>query len=191
VAGSASFDASRIDPSTVLLRAIEPANPHGALAPAAWHLQDVTGAVDTPCDCPHGGPDGIDDLVLDFQSADLVELVGGTSRNFARVGLEAALVDGTYLSGEDCVRIVGPPNVHLTPGPRAADEIHTFKLDTPTRVLFVVYDVAGRVVYREESLQPAGEHALAWAGTEQPNGIYLYKIEAGSIRKQGKILRLR
>ena len=72
-----------------------------------------------------------------------------------------------------------------------------FTLPEAMNVTLAVYDVAGREVARlANGPWPAGEHSLAWSGTDAagralPAGAYIYRLEAGGVRLVRKLAIVR
>ena len=88
VLGAADFDASMIDPATVILHGSGDASPAGGDRPLC-HLEDVNG-------------DGEVDLLCQFRILDLALRPGE-----ATLVLEAKTYDGQRIRGEDRVRVIG------------------------------------------------------------------------------------
>jgi hypothetical protein len=72
-----------------------------------------------------------------------------------------------------------------------------FSVPSTTWVRLSVYTVSGRLVREvEDRLYGAGRHVVTWDGTGaggdvMPEGVYLYRLEAGSEDLTGKMLLLR
>jgi hypothetical protein len=88
------------------------------------------------------------------------------------------------------LRLYSFPN----PAPRATTM--TFTLEVGARVLLRVHDVGGRLVRTLLDRElPAGEHQIAWDGTDQsgapaPAGAYVLDLRAGDLQIAGKVLVL-
>ena len=96
ILGSADFDVSDIDPTTLSLDGLTPkVKPNGKLQCA---IEDVTG----PCGCCE--PDGYLDLVCHFADD---EIVWDTSDTEAT--LTGELFDGTTFEGSDSIKVVPNP----------------------------------------------------------------------------------
>ena len=70
----------------------------------------------------------------------------------------------------------------------------TFKYQLPQRseVSLTVYNVMGQAVKRFDlGAQPAGYHQISWNGSALPNGIYFYRLTAGSFTATRKLLLVR
>ena len=72
-----------------------------------------------------------------------------------------------------------------------------FRLPVPSRVDLAVVDIQGRVVRNLlQARMPAGGHMIRWdgrdaAGREAPNGIYLFRLQAGgrTLTQRGVLIR--
>jgi hypothetical protein len=121
ILGTATFDVTAIDPSSVLLEGVAPVN---------WDLEDVATSFEPfigktrKHDCTIAGPDGYFDLALKFDLQSIVAAIGPAEDGDVRVlSLTAELADGTELFGEDVVVIVAPgPPMPLTAETGTQDE---------------------------------------------------------------------
>lgn len=96
ILGNAGFDVSQIDPSSLLL---------GCVAPIGTQLEDVgTPFFDNSCGCTTDGPDGVMDLTMKFETADIAAILSGLA--VEELTLTGRLVDGTPIEGSDCIRLV-------------------------------------------------------------------------------------
>jgi hypothetical protein len=121
VLGTPELDVTQIDETTLFLAGVAPVR-------VGW--EDVAGPAGeiheaSSCDdCETGGPDGLLDLVLKWDTPELVEGVeavfGGTpnDRECLILSLEGATLDGTPLYGEDTVLFLNkkPPKGGATQG---------------------------------------------------------------------------
>lgn len=83
------------------------------VSPIRVATEDVTAPVTGElCDCAETEPDGIADLVLRFDTQDIVSklLQDGSFNEFVVLTLNGNLLDGDAFSVSDCVRIVPPSN---------------------------------------------------------------------------------
>jgi len=108
ILGTATFDASTVDPSSVRLEGVEPLR---------WSLEDVAaphedGFSDPPAamDCTTDGPDGIADLTLKFDSKELAAALDAghgplTDGQVVLVTLTGEYDSGLLLVGQDVIRI--------------------------------------------------------------------------------------
>jgi hypothetical protein len=71
-----------------------------------------------PCDCPTGGADGIDDLMLTFSAAEIIAAMGTVRKGESRtILIHGYMNDGPDFYVRDCVTIVGnPPREEEEPG---------------------------------------------------------------------------
>jgi len=82
------------------------------------------------------------------------------------------------------------------PNPARGAATLRLRLPAPARVRLVIYDVTGRRVRAlVDADLPAGERALTWDGADAsghatPAGIYLARLEAGTVRTTRRIVRL-
>lgn len=104
ILGTATFDATQVDPETILL---------GGVSPLRWSLADVAtpyepylGKTDA-FDCTTLGPDGFMDITFKFDSQEFAEALGPVSSgDVIVVPLTGYLMDGTYILGEDVIVII-------------------------------------------------------------------------------------
>jgi hypothetical protein len=115
ILGTEDFDVNDVDPATVLLEGI---------APAGWHLEDVSTPVEAggdPCECRTGSADGFLDLHPRFPVEELVETLeaGGpledgevivltlTGMTYDGTSVGSAMTyDGTSAEGSDCIFVI-------------------------------------------------------------------------------------
>lgn len=190
IMGSADFDVSMIDVSTVQLA--------GVPAGKGW-VDDVGApAMGGDCACTTDGPDGYPDLSLKFVAQDVVEALQFSSfKEEFVLTLTGYLVDGTPIVGADCVVLVGAPKVPVGGelGAGSGSAIAPLSLDVrkdgnshriqyrlaePGEVTLSVFDVGGRLVERlVQAYEADGEHTLFWNGSSHPRGVYFYQLRQG------------
>ncbi len=101
ILGTADFDVSEIDVSSILLEGVPP-------------IHDRVRDLNTPvtdgldeCDCTTEGPDGFDDLTLKFRTQEIIAALGPVNDGDEVVlTLTGSLLDGTLIEGQDCVLIL-------------------------------------------------------------------------------------
>ena len=114
--GTADFDATTIDVSSVLLARAdgvgESVAPHEGPPGPHSIFEDVASPFEgQPCECDDLGGDGIIDLAMKFKTPDVVaalllnELPAGATVELVVTGM---LLDGTSFEARDCVTIVPP-----------------------------------------------------------------------------------
>lgn len=100
ILGSAEYDVTQVDTTTILLEGV---------APLRWSLEDVAGPVGPDaeeCECTTAGPDGYLDLTLKFKKQDVVAAIGSVDDGLVLpLFLTWDLLDGTPQQGSDCVWI--------------------------------------------------------------------------------------
>jgi hypothetical protein len=111
ILGTEDFDVNDVDPATVLLEGI---------APAGWHLEDVSTPVEAggdPCECRTGSADGFLDLHLRFPVEELVETLeaGGPLEDGEVIvlTLTGMTYDGASVEGSDCIFVVDKGRLKL------------------------------------------------------------------------------
>jgi len=100
ILGTADFDVTTVDPTTVLLEGV---------APVDDSLEDVSTpvVVGYPCECDTLGPDGYMDLTLKFKTQDIVGALGAMNDGDVIVlTLTGTTYAGTLIQGQDCVVII-------------------------------------------------------------------------------------
>jgi hypothetical protein len=115
--GTADFDVSQIDPSTLLLEGV---------APKRWSIDDMATPYDGDlCGCTTDGPDGYADLTLKFYAPDVLAAISPVAPgDVVTLTLTGMLTDGTPFIAQDCMKIVGNfagPDESLLPVPAAPD----------------------------------------------------------------------
>lgn len=111
---SDTFDATAVDPATVLLEGV---------APIRWSVEDVaTPFAGEECECTEDGPDGWDDLALKFDRQEIAAALGIPS-HVVTLTITGMLWDGTPFAATDCIWIK-PDN---TPEIRDWDDSGTIK----------------------------------------------------------------
>ncbi|CAK8721575.1 VWFA domain-containing protein [Candidatus Electronema halotolerans] len=104
ILGTADFDVADIDPATVSISGVKPIR---------WSIKDVatpyspfTGKSDR-MDCTTDGPDGYNDLTLDFSTKDLIPVFGNVAdRDVVTLKVDGKLYDATAIAGEDVVIVL-------------------------------------------------------------------------------------
>ena len=99
--GTADFDVTEVDPSTLRLAGV---------ASTRWNMEDVaTPLVDgMRCECTTAGPDGYTDLTLKFSTQALVAAIGPVNEGDVVVlTITGEFWDGTPFEAPDCVVIHG------------------------------------------------------------------------------------
>ena len=101
ILGSEDFDVFSIDPVSIRLEGV---------APVRSSYEDVATPVSNKtddCECTTEGPDGYLDLVLKFDTQEIVDALGGVyDGDVYLLTLTGKAVDGTPIEGTDCVIII-------------------------------------------------------------------------------------
>jgi hypothetical protein len=105
VLGREDFEVSEIDP--VSIRLVGVAAIRSSIEDVAQPVSDAN-----ECACSTEGPDGYEDLVLKFEAQEIAAELMRTSGELVKGGvyilpLSGTLFDGTAITGEDCVKLVG------------------------------------------------------------------------------------
>lgn len=104
ILGTATFDVTQVDVSTVKLEGVSPLR--NALEDVATPFVPFTGKTH-PLDCTDAGPDGFLDLTLKFGTQAVIAALGSVTDGEVRVlKLTGNLTDGTPIRGEDVVVII-------------------------------------------------------------------------------------
>lgn len=104
ILGTAGFDVTQIDPSSIMLEGV---------APLRWDWEDVatpfepfTGKVDC-MDCNEEGPDGFMDLTLKFDAQEIIATLGDVEDGECLVlHLEVKLYGGCEIFCEDVIKVI-------------------------------------------------------------------------------------
>ncbi|MHC4458380.1 MAG: hypothetical protein ACYS0I_15090 [Planctomycetota bacterium] len=99
VLGSDVLDVTDIDVASIRLAGV---------APIRSNLEDVATPIDREeCECTTEGPDGFLDLILKFDTQEIVAALGPVNDgDEVQLTLTGMLFDGTPIGGEDCVVII-------------------------------------------------------------------------------------
>jgi carboxypeptidase T len=105
-----------------------------------------------------------------------------------RVTAGGASVAETLPSG---LRLIGP-----VPNPAPGATALRFELSRAARVSGGIYDAQGRLVRSLAGRFTQGAQSLVWDGRDAggrlvPGGVYLYRLEAGDARREGRVLIVR
>jgi PKD repeat protein len=200
--GSASLPVSQIDLKSLRLQQ--------SIAPVKSSLEDVAAPVSSngPCECVSSAPDGIPDLLLQFDSQAIVAALdpavplGRGAR--ITLTLSGALLDGSAFVAEDCVVLVqafeppptgGRPSgrksalAKAEPNPTNGSSQIYYSLAAPAHVRITIYDASGRVAERlVDTSVNAGDYAAPWDASTLPSGIYFYRLEVDGEAQNGKII---
>jgi hypothetical protein len=121
------------------------------------------------------------------------------AESLCEAAIDDFLVGGIFLAGNGPAAGV-PPATSLRgnlPNPFAGRTDLRFALSRSGPVRLNIYDAGGRCVRRlTAGPLPAGEHKLTWdgrgdAGEPLGSGVYFYELQAGGIRDQRKMLRIK
>lgn len=187
VVGSKTFDVSRIDPATIDILGV---------SPVSSRIADVSRPVEvreSECECTTAGPDGLDDLVLNFDQAELLAALGPVGDGEVRtLSLSGKTKTRVPLSGSDCVTIKdGPTRLSpiasvdqeshagfvAYPNPFNAATVVSFSLSNGSDVRLEVFDILGRrVTTLADGFFPAGDHHLTWDGSGAASGVYFARL---------------
>jgi hypothetical protein len=194
VCGTAGFDATAIDPTTVRLHR---AGSAGEAAPVGHTIDDVaTPFPGTLCDCHNLDGDGFDDFVCRFRADHLgteleLDQVGGET---VELTLTANLFGGEPVSGADCIlvldglwwRIESGEGLAFAPGnlitAQASDVTIEFYVATDSHVALEIFDVQGRnLATLVDGVMEAGTHSVTWnvrtaSGVKAPAGVYFARV---------------
>jgi hypothetical protein len=108
ILGTADFDVTDLDPTTVMLEGVEPVR-WGAPEDVATPFEPFTGKTEA-MDCTTKGSDGHLDQVFFFDVQEIIAALGGAGAlgdgDAVVLHLTGELTDGTIINGEDVVRII-------------------------------------------------------------------------------------
>ncbi len=205
ILGSAGFDVTDIDPSTIMLNGV--ARTGGAsISDSAMPY----GMFQTDCmDCNTGGSDGFDDLVVHFNSQAIAATLGVVATNdCVPVEITGEFYDGTPFSGTDILRIINnspkdtPEGIagfelqldQNSPNPVVGATSFSYTLPAEGFASLAVYNALGqKVATVMQGMQSSGSHNVSWNGLNDLGarvapGVYLYRLETGSQSISKKLL---
>jgi hypothetical protein len=189
ILGSATFDVTAIDVSSLRLEGVAP------LAKGGPHVSDVAGPVADPtaCGCTTAGPDGYPDLMMKFQSQAIAEAIAPGYEGDRELTLTGYYLDGVPFEAKDCIVIVGHEPVPMEyagepslgdayPNPFNPATRLTYFVPEAAHVRLAVYDVTGRLV--DELVNGsvgAGEHVVEWHAKGLASGVYFGRLETAGV----------
>jgi hypothetical protein len=203
ILGTAIFDVSEIDVSTVRLEGLEPLR---------YGYEDVTApfADGDECECTTADPDGYLDLTLKFQKSEVVAWIGGAAKgDVVRLTVTGQLEDGTPFEGTDCVTIVSGERedreslgrdvlLHpAVPNPFNPTTTVSFTLPEGAKVTLSIYDVEGKLVRTlVDETVAEGYQEHVWdgkdaSGSAVSSGVYFYRLTAGDRTLTKKMILLK
>ena len=98
--GTEDFDVRDIDPTSLTLEGV---------VPTRWDYEDVTAPADKSedsCACTEDGPDGYEDLTLEFVKSDIISVFGNLyDGQIIELTITGNLKDGTPFEASDCMII--------------------------------------------------------------------------------------
>lgn len=191
--GTEDFDVNDVDAASLRLEGV---------APIHLSYEDVaTPFAGDLCGCTEAGSDGRTDLMLKFSTQDIVAAVGPLlRRDRLTLMLTGRMFDGTLIEAEDCVvgvgRIEPEPAVtelRLSAGSTSGSHQRVeFVLPTHSEFTLVVFDVAGRVVrHLAQTTTEAGLHELSWDASRLSDGVYFYRLRAGTLETAARFVLMR
>jgi hypothetical protein len=82
--------------------------------------------------------------------------------------------------------------IGIYPNPFNPRTVISYQLSADGYVAFEVFDIGGRPAATPvEGWQAAGTQRLTFDGSELPSGIYLYRLQAGSLQASGKLVLMK
>jgi hypothetical protein len=196
VLGSDTFDASTVDPSTVLLEGVAP-------LPIGQGMEDLGTADGEVCgDCPDlpgnsqkPQKDGYPDRTLKFSQVAIAAAVPAPNMmgemELTLTGLTYDLVEFT---ATDCITFVGGDGKNGDPGTGASSLVLgyptpnpfnpvtriNYSVPTSQHVRIAIFDVAGRLVEDlVNETKGAGDYVVEWDAGQLPSGVYFYRMQTG------------
>ena len=199
ILGTADFDVSLIDPSTVMLEGV----------PALrWDYEDVStpmpdGAAE--CECNADGADGYTDLTLKFDKRSIIGALGEVQNgDVIPLFIHGELIDGMPIEGVDCVIIrAGRDEALLTntdgelgfslegnyPNPFNPVTEISFSVPSASHVRLEVFNVSGqKVTTLVDRELCAGYHQVTWDASAVASGVYFYRMQAGAFTDVRKMV---
>lgn len=187
ILGTEEFDVENVDVTTLLLEGV---------APVKWIIYDSTtpDGDDDGCNATMLGPDGYMDLVLYFNTQELLNALAPVSPGDELVlKLTGNLTEGRPLEGDDCVLIVkslGKKSAELEitdmrdfvleqnyPNPFNSSTRISYYLPDAAQVSIKVFNLLGQEVHTlVNQHQTEGEHSITWDGKPLQNGTYFYRM---------------
>ena len=228
IVGSMLLDVGLVDPASITLAGVPALRTRivDSVDPSCGHgdAYDRSAACDCEfkgddysdrCNCTCRGPDGYDDLFVDFSLRELIEALGTVAPgDLVDVTLMATMLDGKRFEASDAILFYAPHgddddandgengddsrdspvigDLRATPNPFNPSTTIHFSIARPQHVRLAVYDVRGRLVERlvDQELT-AGEHAVDWQARRAPSGVYFYRIESRTSAHSGRLILLK
>jgi hypothetical protein len=200
ILGSATFNVTNIDPTTIQI--------YGVSSTGWYQYGDAAGpyaGFTAECnDCGTAGPDGYTDLKVKFDTQALMAalqynppmnkecrpaiLVGYLNNGMRIMGRDIIrfVVGGNPKETEETAEVTGFALLQNTPNPFSPSTAITYALPAATHTRLAVYDIVGReVAVLVDRAESQGMHTVSWNGTDKagaqlPSGVYLYRLTAGT-----------
>ena len=209
ILGTADFDVSQIDPSTLLLEGVPILR---------WSLEDVgtpVGPDAEECECNDLDGDGYMDLTLKFDKEAIVNALGEVyDGDIIALTITGQLYDGTEIEGTDCVLIRAkdemadifarssemPETFSLGqnyPNPFNPETEISYNIPEACNVTLDIYNIKGqKVATLVEGYKDAGSYIVKWNsrganGHQVASGIYFYRLTAGELTKTMKMVLMK
>ena len=80
-------------------------------------------------------------------------------------------------------------DIDIYPNPFTTSTTIEYELKQPSAVQFSVYNQLGQLVYQHSEDQQQGSQQLQWDATNQADGLYFYKLNAGDQVVTGKLVK--
>jgi hypothetical protein len=145
----------------------------------------------TACGDPHDSP------CIDAGHPDILDSLLDCSWGLGELRSDMGAYGGgdSVMVGIDQDDILVPHEFSLLqnyPNPFNAATIIRYALPEPSEVKIEIFDILGRKVETlVDENQQAGYHQIMWNAEDKTSGIYLYRIQAGSLTETKKMLLLR
>ena len=107
-------------------------------------------------------------------------------------GCEAMELDSIMV--DNCVGVFKPElkkmNLVTVPNPFTTSTTFQYELEHPERVSLSIYNYSGKQVEIIQENQPQGKQQLTWNADRHSNGIYYFRLQAGDVIANGKMVKV-
>lgn len=131
-----------------------------------------------------------DSMPVSFTAAHMTDEEGA---DFTVISMNGHVIRGQ--TPNDGGNTILPESYRLSqnyPNPFNAKTLIEFDLPEPSHVTLEIYNVLGRrIAILADRMRETGYHRITWNASEQPSGIYFYRITANSFADTKKMLLLK
>ncbi len=131
----------------------------------------------------------IDTLIIRWPSGHVDTYMNKAMNKFYRaIENDTLLID--YISNVEHI-ITEDFGLLIHPNPFTTITTLSYELKQPEEVILRIYNHLGQLVYQTQENQPQGKQQLNWNAEGYPEGVYYYRLKAGDVVANGKLVKVR